>query len=395
MDQTMMRQIALRLGDIRCKLLDKHPFLGRLLMRLNFGLAECGTACTDMRRIVFDPAFVSKLDDKALEFVFLHELMHCVLKHCTRGKGKIHLLYNIACDIVVNSVILDAMGLTDISVGGEKAMHRAPDGKEGRNYTAEQVYKMLLKETEDAIKKKYGKGFFDMHDEWQKLPPGGYLEEMWNDCIMSAGKQAGMGTGIPQGLKRYVEGICHTEKIDWRQELRDYIQFDRFDYTYEVPDKRYLDDIFMPSFQEDVFSTKVDKVWFLIDTSGSVSSVAVSEALEQIKDAINQIGNVCGELSFFDSTVSNPVPFESVEDISKIEPIGNGGTDFIEIFNSMGKYYSEELPQLIIIITDGYATFPEENAAKGVPVIWLIVDSEEKSPWGRCIHIYTDKMTQN
>ena len=140
MEQSSVKELANRLIAMRGDILDRYPFFGRLLLRMPFGFADCGTAYTDMRKIVFDPEFTSRLNDEQLRFVMLHELMHCVLKHCTRGRGKIHSLYNVACDIVVNSIIMEAMNLKKMEIDGTPAMHRSLSGDEGRNYSAEEIY---------------------------------------------------------------------------------------------------------------------------------------------------------------------------------------------------------------------------------------------------------------
>lgn len=71
------------------------------------GLLTCGTACTDGERLIFDPDFAARLKtEKEMQFVILHELLHCVLEHCTRVSNRDSEFYNIACDIVVNSTIL-------------------------------------------------------------------------------------------------------------------------------------------------------------------------------------------------------------------------------------------------------------------------------------------------
>ena len=36
---------------------------------------------------------------------------------------------------------------------------------------------------------------------------------------------------------------------------------------------------------------------------------------------------------------------------------------------------------------DGYAPFPEEKAARDVPVMWLIINSDVTPPWGEVIHV--------
>jgi len=390
MEQLQIRQTASRLIKLREELLETYPFFGRLLLRLPFGFAECGTAYTDMQRIVFDPAFASRLTDSQLCFVLMHELMHCVLKHCTRGKGKLHFHYNVACDIVVNSIIMEALGLDKLEIDGEEPMHLTPIGTEGRAHNAEDVYQMLVKETEERIKSIYGVATLDSHELWEQVANDPLLENVWNSNVVSSAKAAGKGNGIPPSMERYLEDVYHTPKISWRQILHDYIKHDRYDYSFTPPDVRYSGDLILPSFQENLDGSMIDKVLFFVDNSGSVSDKAISEAFFEIKDAVEQIGNMSGNVHFFDTAVSAPQAFENVEDIKKIKPLGGGGTSFASIFRYVKRKYEENPPTVIVIITDGYDTFPPEEAAMGIPTVWLIVDSEEQAPWGECLHIYSD-----
>ena len=138
-DKARLAQASRRITETRVGLVQRYPFFGKLLLRMKMRFAECGTACTDMDSILFDVDFMEKLKDAELEFVMLHEVMHCVLKHCIRGKGKVPLIYNIACDITVNSFILEILGVPEFSIGGEPVMHLAPDKAEGRLYTADKI----------------------------------------------------------------------------------------------------------------------------------------------------------------------------------------------------------------------------------------------------------------
>ena len=36
-----------------------------------------------------------------------------------------------------------------------------------------------------------------------------------------------------------------------------------------------------------------------------------------------------------------------------------------------------------IILTDGYAPFPQEKLAGGIPVLWLLNNEEVNPPWGK------------
>ena len=54
----------------------------------------------------------------------------------------------------------------------------------------------------------------------------------------------------------------------------------------------------------------------------------------------------------------------------------------------MKKNMMNELPEAIIIMTDGCASFPAESDTLGVPVLWIMINNrEEQPPWGKVIHI--------
>ena len=129
------------------RILSINGFYGLLLMHMNFAIdATCETAATDGLKIYFAPKFMDELSDSELDFVLMHEILHIVLQHVRRKGDRDHELFNIACDIVVNSNILlsNSMRLTSITLKNYgESMHLAPDGKEGYEYTSEQVYEML------------------------------------------------------------------------------------------------------------------------------------------------------------------------------------------------------------------------------------------------------------
>ena len=76
----------------------------------------------------------------------MHEILHVVLKHVLRQGNRDPEMFNIATDIVVNSNILRSNNMDPDSITLRKygeSMHLAPDGKEGYEYTAEDVYGMM------------------------------------------------------------------------------------------------------------------------------------------------------------------------------------------------------------------------------------------------------------
>ena len=91
----------------RMRILMNHGFYGLLLMHMRFALdSSIDTAATDGMKIYFSPDFMEEISDSELDFVLMHEIMHVALCHCFRGLEHDQHLFNIACDIVVNSNIL-------------------------------------------------------------------------------------------------------------------------------------------------------------------------------------------------------------------------------------------------------------------------------------------------
>lgn len=379
MEPTKVSRTVRRMTEARASLIRENPFFGHLSMGLQLACAPCKTACTDGSRLIFDPEFAEQLSDREMQFVILHEILHCVLEHCIRGKSLQWLPYNIACDIVVNSSILDMWGMDSITIAGEEAMHLAPDGKEGRLYNAEEIYYMLICEQGNA-----NEGAFDRHDLWQGIFDKTRLQDDWNGRIRKAVKECGDSAGMPQSIRRIVQALAERVGLDWKQLLHDYIQFDRFDYNFLPPDRRYSDsDFYLPAYNVDEDNGSANHIWVCVDTSGSISEEELACAMAEILDAMAQAG-LKGSISFFDSQITEPVPFETEEDFKKITPSGGGGTSFQIIFDYLREKLCGDLPRAILVFTDGYAKWPKEQDALEVPVLWLISrEGKDDAPWGR------------
>ena len=47
-----------------------------------------------------------------------------------------------------------------------------------------------------------------------------------------------------------------------------------------------------------------------------------------------------------------------------------------------------EMPKAILIFTDGFARWPEEQDAMEVPVLWMISSNgRDSAPWGRVVKL--------
>lgn len=386
-----------RLSKARTALLIKEPFYGNLLMNLKLVLEECGTACTDMEYIFFDPAFARDLSDEDLVFVMKHEVLHCVLQHCVRFRNhRNRFLYNYAADIVVNSHIMKSMKVKDYYLSGDDLPlpHIALDGREGCECTTEEIYYDLLlffPNGQDftgelsSLLDHYHKARVDSHDRWNSVTPDSPRAARWKKILTDTFSRYGH-EAFPEINREWMEGNT-SATVDWRACLSEFVQLSatHMDYTFQPADRRFSEEGFiLPSFHSMDYP---ENLWFLVDTSGSISEDQLNRIYNEIDEAMKMIPGLSGRISFFDTRVTDPVPFSSREDLRSIMPEGWGGTSFKNIFKYMQEKMSGDLPSAVIIMTDGWAPYPGEEQAMGVPVLWILMDQSSDAPWGRSIHI--------
>ena len=147
---------------------------------------------------------------------------------------------------------------------------------------------------------------------------------------------------------------------------------------------------FLPDFNEkEEFASDI---LFMIDTSASMSDAMVTAAYSEVKGAIDQFdGKLKGWLGFFDAAIIEPKPFSNEEEFRVIKAAGGGGTSFHIIFEYVARYMHDKPPASIIILTDGYAPFPKEEDAMGIPVLWLLNNENINPDWGRVARIKIDE----
>ena len=104
-DPAVDRDARERLVTARVGMLLRASFFGNLATRLTLTNAdEWGpTAATDGRRFYYNSRFVMMLKPKELEFLFGHEVLHCVYDHFGRRGDRDPRLWNCANDFCVNS----------------------------------------------------------------------------------------------------------------------------------------------------------------------------------------------------------------------------------------------------------------------------------------------------
>lgn len=195
--------------------------------------------------------------------------------------------------------------------------------------------------------------------------------------------------GLVKVDKKYEWELPKKKKtrINWKDELQAFVQEEINDYSFNPPDRRFGDLPFiLPDYNEKDFIVK--KVLFMVDTSDSMKDKMVSDCFNEVRSAIDQYnGRLEGWLGFFNTSVVPPQQFNNIDELEQIKPRGSGGTSFAPIFQYVRQNMKDDLPLCIVILTDGHARFPRKNMAMGIPVLWVICDSDVTPPWGKTVRI--------
>ncbi|MCR4616788.1 MAG: VWA-like domain-containing protein [Lachnospiraceae bacterium] len=413
----------------------KNGFYGIILMRLYISLSERHKTAwvEDGVRVFINPEFVESVSDRELEYVFLHILLHIVLGHNERGKDFDKNLFDKAADIVVNSNIYVSEKYDENSIYLEKyggvQPHFAPNGREGYYYSTEEVYRLIvddmgrerdgtadfddseqnsesnIEDKDDGDTRRYeiggkkdrdiGEYTWDIHEElnpydrnWFNYQFREYVTEAIDESMeMYNGEEYEKMMGsIPGPVIRAINMI-RKPQTNWRKVLNDFIQEDFVDYSFMPPDRRYGEiPFFLPGYTEK--AEKVENILFMVDASGSMKRKDIEAAYSEVKGAIDQFnGRIKGWIGFFDCFVTKVKPFSDEEDFLKIIPWGGGGTRFDIIFEYVHSSMADNLPESIVILTDGEADYPDELEAEGIPVLWMMTTDKEPPSWGRSTRI--------
>ena len=93
----------------RAALVMEHPFFGSLALRLRYKAdPSCADMWTDGKTLGYNPAFSTALSQKSLVGAMAHEVLHLAFGHHLRRKGRDAKLWNRACDLAINHILVES-----------------------------------------------------------------------------------------------------------------------------------------------------------------------------------------------------------------------------------------------------------------------------------------------
>lgn len=330
------------------------------------------TACTNGRDVKYGRAFVDKITDAELRGLILHENLHKAFQHLTIWKNLYEedaRLANMACDYVINLMILDS------DPNGHNV--KLPEGgcidEKYRGLDANTVYKML-KQNPPPQGGQGGQGGngagLDEHD-WdgagemsteEKGTLARDVDQALRQGAMLAGKMSG---NVPKEV-----GDILKPTVDWREALREFITShcqDRDQSTWRRPSRRWIgQDIYMPS----VIGESVGRVVIGADLSGSMWD-ELPRLLGEIKSICETVRPEGIDLIYWDTQVCQHEAYNQDQLdglVAKTRPQGGGGTapqcvvDYIKA--------KKIKAECCVMLTDGYVS--DWGNGWPCPVLWGI-----------------------
>ena len=426
----------------RCRLLEKHPFVGSLAMHLDMIPvidSRMTTATTDGTRMFMDAEFYSKMDEDERLGIIGHEVWHCALRHFQRLGNRDRKKFNFACDVEVD-LLLHRDGFKV-----EVLPHEASwEGK-----SAEQIYDLMFPGLEQFQKddehifdsdklpgdddgEKSGDESDDGGDSNEEedhngkdgkdqdvqagnenggisgrkaitgdadLPSVNHdgvidpdfqpareeeLAEDWKDHLKNAVQQEmkkgnkGIGN-LPGNVEDLIKDEDKVATVDWKKVLLDYVsQLFGGDRQWLPPSRRY---VWKKLYLPSRAKKQSIEIVLAIDTSGSTT--------EDLPDFLAELRGMASAFGEYKITIIQcDIAIHSVQEYSNDDPLpeaglqfkGFGGTSFLAPFQYVEEKM-DEAPTVFIYLTDGFGEAPSE--APDYPVIWCITKGGVKpADWG-------------
>jgi len=410
-----------KIAKAKTYLILKHPFYGSTL--LSSVVREDNTVqtmATDGSSIFWNRAFVDSITEQEVVGVFAHEVLHILFKHALRMRGRVHQLWNIACDYAINHIL-------------KRGEFTLPEGAlfkdEYSTFTAETIYNKIRKDmSEPPEPPTKGKG--DEGDDGQPNDGQGNQQgqgsgdqpsesgsgsapqpQGWGDVIEpkkadgSALSESEYKLAEADADQKLLNATQHRSRGDIPSELHGIIDqllepkvswHDQFDQFIKGGDNRQgwtekkiniirhrttgvLDPV--------VDRKGVGHIVVAQDQSGSVHDKELVRGFTELNYLCEDLKPESVTVIPFDASVNKDKVqfFDQGEEVEKINIKGRGGTCVQPVFD----YIEEtgiEVDRLIIFTDMGIFDYPK--VAPDYPVLWVNVSpTKSEAPFGQTIRV--------
>jgi len=326
---------------------------------------EIDTARTNGEYLDINPDFFMRQSASVRVSLLAHEAWHVAFEHMLRGVNYPNKIkFNMAADYVMN-LMLEKQGF---EIPDTWLLNYDFDGK-----STEEVYALI---PDSDVPPDYDPDIVYVSNEGKEV-----FSQKSKSTLVKAALQAeanGDNLGdIPKEIRKAIDKLVNPV-LPWNVILQNYASsYAKEDYSYRKPNKYFAPEYYLPS----LYSEATGHIASAVDASGSVTQKQFTEMISEMTEIKETLNPVEMTILSFDTHVKDVVVRTMSEDLSDIEFTGGGGTKIKPVFD----YFDKNIPEVLIIFTDGYFTSHKETPA--YDVIWIIIDNPAfKCAFGTIIH---------
>lgn len=410
----------------RAGLVVDAPFWASILLKLPMRADPDGVITTTMatngEEIVYYPKDVESLSLFKIKGELAHETAHVIFLHPYRRGNRDPRLWNIACDMAINPMILEAgFELPEDSLNdarfkgmeaeaiyailekeqpgekGDKGQKGQQQGQQGAGSGQGGQGQGKPQPGKGKGKPQPGKGQGRGEQGGQVPDPGGNggvfdapaqtpaemkaKEEERKIDIEQAINVAKRQGRLPGALERRIEKLLKPV-IDWREKLAQFVDTSsRNDYSWTMPNRRFTH---LGYYLPQLHSPELGHVVVLVDASGSVSKPELEELVTEARAITEIYEGATLSVIFFDTKASEVFEITNDTDVTTLKvPKMGGGTDYRPGFAKIDKAGLTTV--CIVVLTDGCCnSFPKDAQA---PVLWVLNQDNERfrAPFGETV----------
>jgi len=377
---------AFKLDTHLVNLMIHEPFFSTIIRNMDKikseAISTAGVAVKDLSlSLYWNPYFLASLKTKQVRELLKHECYHIIFNHCVQRRQEPHIMWNIATDLAINS-ILDNKNLPEggLVPGQALDLSKVKDPKSlekwkklsdaiaalPTNKASEWYFGKLMNDPElkELVEDCYGSGepgdgpgILDDHEGWgdltdeQRQIMEGKVKEIVKDAVKRADSNNSWGS-VPSDTRSMLRKL-YKNSVDWKKLLRNFIgRSQRMDKsnTHKKINRKY------PYIHPGVKRKHTATLAIYIDQSGSVRN-------EEVEIFFGALSALSKKVSFhvypFDYGVDEKNSFRWRRR-QNVEPIRtrSGGT----CFESVEQHFRKVAGQFdgYLVLTDGGAPKPSK-----------------------------------
>lgn len=406
------------------------PYLDVALCSLDFqpGGGVTLSLATDGETLYYDGSFLSERylrSRTAVDRAYLHVLLHCMLRHLWKKRGRVAELWDLACDVAVES-ILDELDYPCLAGGFVPAKQKfyGECRAEMPVLTAEGIYRHLLRLDLPAYEVARLQRTFlvDDHGLWdpdqQDQEQQKQREQKWQG--VSEKTQTGLETvlaGKATGGEAVLEQIqvANRDDVDYRAFLRRFavprevmaVDGDAFDYIFYTYGLQLYGNMPLVEPPETKEEKRIEDFVIAVDTSMSTSGELVRQFLACTYAILRSTETFTRKVNIrilqCDDQVRSDTPIRDLEELKaymeNFSLMGGSATDFRPVFEHVAELQVEgafTFLRGLVYFTDGMGVYPRKRPPYDTAFVLLEEPplSVKMPPWAIRLVVPTPALEQ-